>query len=62
MKKHYRWNPLILLKNLTILAMAVLVVWGAISYCEILVKNTNLEGGAVYSEWNLLTLLIKEGE
>lgn len=60
MKKHYRWNPLILVKNLVILATVILIAWGTISYCEILVKNTSINTRPIYSSWNLWTSVLAE--
>lgn len=57
MKKRYRWNPLILLKNLLILAMILGFVYLAICYGEILIKNTNIDVRPVYSSWNFFTML-----
>lgn len=56
MKKHYKWNPLILLKNLFILAMILLTFWLVVSYGEILIKNTSIDVRPVYSTWNFFTM------
>ena len=58
MKKRYKWNPLILLKNLLILAMILLGLWLTISYCEILIKNTSIDVRPIYSTWNFFTMWI----
>lgn len=58
MKKRYRWNPLILLKNLLILAMILGFVYLAICYGEILIKNTSVDVRPVYSSWNFFTMWI----
>ena len=58
MKKHYRWDKKIFARNMAILMIILFCVWATISYCEILIKNTNLEGGAKYSKWNLWTMAI----
>lgn len=62
MKKRYRWHPTILLKNLLTLAMIILMAWGTISYCEILIKNTSIDTRPVYSEWNLWTSVLDKSE
>lgn len=62
MKKHYKWNPLILIKNLLILAMVILTIWGTVSYCEILVKNTSINERPTYSSWNLWTSVLDKSE
>ena len=54
----YRWNPMILLKNLLILAMIIVGVWLVVSYGEILIKNTNIDVRPVYSSWNFFTMWI----
>lgn len=58
MKKHYKWNPLVLLKNLLILAMILIFVWCAVSYGEILIKNTSIDTRPIYSAWNFFTMWI----
>lgn len=54
----YRWNPLILLKNLLILAMIIVGLWLVVSYGEILIKNINIDVRPVYSSWNFFTMWI----
>lgn len=56
MKKRYKWNPLILLKNLFILAMIIGFVYLAVCYCEILIKNTSIDTRPIYSTWNFFTM------
>lgn len=52
-KKTY-WNPLILVRNIFILACILFLVWTAISYGEIVIKNLASQD---YSDWNLFILL-----
>ena len=54
----YRWNPMILLKNLLILAMIIVGLWLVVSYGEILIKNTSIDVRPVYSSWNFFTMWI----
>jgi len=56
MRKHYRWNPLTLLKNLSILVLILLMLWLVVSYGEILVKNTSIDVRPIYSSWNFFTM------
>lgn len=58
MKKHYKWNPLILLKNLLILVMILGLVYLTICYTEILIKNTSIDTRPIYSTWNFFTMWI----
>lgn len=51
MKKKMVWHPMVLVKNLFILALILFCLWAVVSYGEILIKNTH--AGAVYSDWNL---------
>lgn len=62
MKKRYKWHPTILLKNLLTLVMIIFVLWGTISYCEILIKNTSIDTRPTYSEWNLWTSILDKSE
>lgn len=55
----YRWNPLILLRNLLILAMIIVCLWLAVSYGEILIKNTSIDTRPIYSSWNFFTMFIE---
>ena len=46
----YTWKPLILVKNLFVLVALAIILWFAVSYCEILAKNVN--PNPQYNTWN----------
>ena len=48
----YTWNPFILIRNIIILICLFIIAWFAISYCEVLIKNTAIEVRPEYSSWN----------
>lgn len=55
-KSHiYKWNPLILFRNIFILICLIFLFWVGISYGEILAKN--LDFGPTYSDWNIFIIL-----
>ena len=61
MKKKYVWHPMVLVKNLLILAFILFCLWGIISYGEILIKNTSIDTRPIYSDWNLWVSVLGGG-
>ena len=59
MKRKMVWHPMMLVKNLLILALILFCLWAVISYGEILIKNTH--AGAIYSDWNLWVSVLGGG-
>lgn len=55
----YNWNPLVLIRNIFMLICILFLVWCAISYCEILIKNTSIDVRPIYSSWNIFMLAFK---
>ena len=53
-KKTYKWNPLILIRNIIILAVILFLAWFAISYVDIAIHNLESQN---YLDWNMLTLI-----
>jgi len=62
MKKRYRWDKKVFAKNMLTLMLILMMLWAVVSYCEILIKNTNLNGGVTYSKWNLWTMCLDTSE
>ena len=56
---HYTWNPLVLIRNIFVLVCILFLIWFAISYGEILIKNTAIDVRPIYSHWNIFMLLLK---
>ena len=52
----YTWKPLVLIKNLIVLATIVMVMWITVSYAEILAKNVN--ENPQYTEWNFFEVTL----
>lgn len=62
MKKKYKWHPTIFFRNLFALIMILFMLWGTVSYCEILIKNTSIDTRPTYSSWNLWTSVLVKDE
>lgn len=54
--KNTYWNPLILIRNLFVVACILFLIWVAASYGEIVLKN--LSPGPEYSDWNLFVKIM----
>ena len=52
----YTWKPLVLIKNLIVLATIVMVMWITVSYAEILAKNVN--ENPQYTKWNFFEVTL----
>ena len=52
----YTWKPLVLVKNLIVLATIVMVMWITVSYAEILAKNVN--ENPQYTKWNFFEVTL----
>jgi len=61
MKKRMVWHPMVLIKNLFILAMILFCLWAVVSYGEILIKNTSIDTRPIYSDWNLWVSVLGGG-
>ena len=61
MKKKMVWHPMVLVKNLLILALILLCLWAVVSYGEILIKNTVINTRPIYSDWNLWVSVLGGG-
>lgn len=55
----YTWNPIVLIRNIFVLICVLFLIWCAISYCEILIKNTSIDVRPVYSSWNVFLMFLK---
>ena len=55
-----KFYPKKLISNLTTLIVSVILIWGFISYCEILIKNVN--PNPTYSSWNIIVNMCNYSE
>ena len=56
--KHYKINKAKFIYFILLIIKIVFLVWLWLSWCEVLVKNTNTSGNIIYSNWNLFALIL----
>lgn len=61
MKRKMVWHPMVLVKNLLVLALILFCLWAVVSYGEILIKNTAINTRPIYSDWNLWVSVLGGG-
>lgn len=52
-----KWNPITLIKNVSILVMVIIALWFVVSTVQVVYYNLSSEPFEHYSKWNLWLLV-----